>query len=151
MLCREISNLARQLKFSPEIGDVHPVISHLTTNLWLRSIELTILGSTSSANRPINDRKNKAAVGKQLESVVYRLNQEKGCWPFLTSRLENVTDKTMETAPPLIKQVGVLTESARTLREKGTDGGHVCCLSKRDHYRRFLEGARHERLDQEFI
>ena len=31
VLCLEISNLARQLKFSPETGDDQPVISHLTT------------------------------------------------------------------------------------------------------------------------
>ena len=34
-----------------------------------------------------------------------RLTQERGRWPFLTPRLENATDKTRESAPPLIKQI----------------------------------------------
>ena len=46
-----------------------------------------------------------AANEKQLESMVYRLTQERGRWPFLTSRLENATDKTKENAPPLVKQI----------------------------------------------
>ena len=33
LLCLEISNLAMQLKFNPEVGDDHPVISHLTASL----------------------------------------------------------------------------------------------------------------------
>ena len=33
VLLLEISNLARQLKFSPTIGDDHPIISHLTASL----------------------------------------------------------------------------------------------------------------------
>ena len=37
--------------------------------------------------------------------MVYRLTQERGSWLFLTPRLENVTDKTKETAPSLIKQI----------------------------------------------
>ena len=95
VLCLEISNLARQLKFISEVGDDHPVISHLTASLWLQSIT----GSTSSARGPINDRK------KQLESMGYRLTQERGIWPFLTPRLENVTDKARESSPLLIKQM----------------------------------------------
>ena len=46
-----------------------------------------------------------AAIEKQLESMVYRLKQERGRWPFLTPRLENATDKTRENAPPLVKQI----------------------------------------------
>ena len=34
VLLLEISNFARQLKFSPAIGDDHPIISHLTASLW---------------------------------------------------------------------------------------------------------------------
>ena len=30
LLCLEMSNLARQLNFNPEIGENHPVITHLT-------------------------------------------------------------------------------------------------------------------------
>ena len=42
---------------------------------------------------------------KQLEPIGYRLTQERGRWPFLTSRLENAADKTSESDPPLIKQI----------------------------------------------
>ena len=34
VLLLEISNFARQLKFSPVIGDDHPTIAHLTASLW---------------------------------------------------------------------------------------------------------------------
>ena len=77
ILCLEVSNLARQLKFNPEIGDDHPVITHITTSLWFRSIELTITSSTSRARGPSNERKNVAAAEKQLKSIGYRLTQEK--------------------------------------------------------------------------
>ena len=100
-----ISNFARQLKFSPAIGDDHPTISHLTASLWFRSIDSTITSSTSKSRGPSNERKNVAATEKQLESMVYRLTQEIGRWPFLTPRLENATDKTKDNAPPLVKQI----------------------------------------------
>ena len=103
VLCLEVSNLARQLKFNPEIGDDHPAITQVTARLWLRSMDLTITSSTSSARGPINERKNVTAAEKQLELIGYRLTQERGRWPFLTPRLENATDKT--SAPPLIKQI----------------------------------------------
>ena len=45
VLLLEISNFARQLKFSPAIGDDHPIISHLTASLWFRSMDLTIKGT----------------------------------------------------------------------------------------------------------
>ena len=45
-----------------------------------------------------------AAAEKQVESMAYRLTQERGTWPFLTPKLENVTDKTRESAPPLVKK-----------------------------------------------
>ena len=102
VLCLEISNLTRQLKFNPEKGDDHPVISHLTASLWFQNMEITITGSTSKTRRPIIDRKNVAGMEKQLKSMVYRLFPEKGKWLFVTPRLENVTDDTKETAPPLI-------------------------------------------------
>ena len=69
----EISNLARQLKSSPEIGDDHPAINHLTASLWFRSMDLTINSSTSKAREPSNERKNVAAAEKQLEAMAYRL------------------------------------------------------------------------------
>ena len=72
----KISNLASQLKFNPEVGDDHPVISHLTASLWFRNLDVTITGSTNSARGPINDRKNVARAEKQLESMGYRLTQE---------------------------------------------------------------------------
>ena len=99
VLLLEISNLSRHLKFSPTIADDHPIISHLTASLRFRGMDLTI---TSSAS---NERQNVAATEKQLESMVYRLTQERGRWPFLTPRLENATDKTRESAPPLVKQI----------------------------------------------
>ena len=105
VLWKEISNFARQLKFSPVIGDDHPLISHLTASLWFRSMDLTISSSASRTRGPSNERKNVAATEKQLESMVYRLTQERGWWPFLTPRLENATDKTNENAPPLVKQI----------------------------------------------
>ena len=111
VLLLEISNLARQLKFGPTIGDDHPIISHLTAGLWFRGMDLTITSSTSKSRGPSNKRKNVAATEKQLEAMVYRLTQERGRWPFLTPRLENATDKTRESAPPLVKQIwGFLEE-----------------------------------------
>ena len=47
----EISNFARQLKLSPAIGDDHPIFSHLTASLWLRSMDLTITSYTSKSTR----------------------------------------------------------------------------------------------------
>ena len=105
VLLLEISNFARQLKFSPAIGDDHPIISHLTASLWFRSIDLTITSSTSKSRGPSNERKNVAATEKQLESMVYRLTQERLRWPLLSPRLENAKDKTKENAPPLVKQI----------------------------------------------
>ena len=94
ILCLEVSNLARQLKFNQEIRDDHPVINHLTASMWFRSMDLTITSSTSKAWGPSNARKNVAAAEKQLESMGYRLTQERGRWPFLTPRLENATYET---------------------------------------------------------
>ena len=98
VLLLEISNLARQLKFSPIIGDDQPIISHLTASLCFRGMDLTITSSTSKLRGPSNKRKNVAATEKQLEVMVYRLTQQRGRWPFLTPRLENATDKTRESA-----------------------------------------------------
>ena len=100
VLLLEISNFARQLKFSPDIRDDHPIISHLTASLWFRGIDLTC-----KARGPSNERRNVAAAEKQLEAMAYRLTQERGRWPFLTPRLENAMDKTRENAPPLVKQI----------------------------------------------
>ena len=106
VLCLEVSNLARQLNLNTEIGDDHPAITHITASLWFRSMHLAITSSTSRARGQSNETKNVAAAEKQLESIAYRLTQdERGRWPFLTPRLENATDKTRESAPPLIKQI----------------------------------------------
>ena len=105
VLLLEISNLARQMKFNSEIRDNHPIKGQLTSSLWFRSLDLTITNSTSKARGPSNERKNVAAAKKQLESMAYRLTQERGRWPFLTPRLENATNKTREDAPLLIKQI----------------------------------------------
>ena len=61
----------------------HPIISHLTTSLWFRSMDLTITSSTSKSRGPSNERKDVDASEKQLESMVYRLTQERGRWPLL--------------------------------------------------------------------
>ena len=46
VLCLEGSNLARQLKFNPEVDDDDHVITDLTASLWFRSMEPTITSST---------------------------------------------------------------------------------------------------------
>ena len=69
LLCLEVSNLARQQKFNPEIWDDHPAISHLTASPLFRSMDLTITSSTSNARGPSNESKNVAAAEKQLESM----------------------------------------------------------------------------------
>ena len=106
VLCLEVSNLARQLKFNPKVADEHPVITHLTASLRFRSMELTITSSTSRTRGPNNERKNVTAAEKQVESMAYRLTQERERFPFLTPRLENVRDKTRESAPPLVNRYG---------------------------------------------
>ena len=63
VLLLEILNLARQLKFNPEIRDNDPIIGHLTASLWFRNMDLTITSSTSTAKGPSNERKNVAAAG----------------------------------------------------------------------------------------
>ena len=57
------------------------------------------------------------AAEKQLESMGYRLLQERDRWPFLTPRLENATDKTRESAPPLIKQIWEFLEGQLEVAE----------------------------------
>ena len=120
ILIVEVSYLGRQLKFNPEVGDDHPVIAHLTASLWFRSMEPTITSSTSKTRGANNERKNVAAAEKQVELMVYRLKQERGRWPFLTPRLENVTDKTREfstTSEAGMEVSGGTTGSARRERE----------------------------------
>ena len=117
VLSLEISNFARQLKFSPAIGDDHPIINHLTASLWFRSMDLTITSSTSKSRGPSNERKNVAATEKQLDSMVHRLTQERGRWPFLTPRLENATEKTKGNAPPLVKQIWSFLEEQLEVAE----------------------------------
>ena len=105
VLCLEVLNLARQLKFNPEVRVDHLVITHLTASLWFRSMELTIKSSTSRTRGPNNERKNVTAAEKQVESMACRLTQERGRWPFLIPSLQKVMDKTRESAPPLVKQI----------------------------------------------
>ena len=80
-------------------------------------MDLTITSSNSEARGPSNERKNVAAAEKQLESTGYRFTQERGRWPFLNPRLENATDKTRESAPPLIKQIWEFLEGQLELAE----------------------------------
>ena len=68
VLCLEMSNLARQLKFNPEIGDDHPAITHPTASLWFRSMDLTITSSSRRARRPSNERK-KCTCGREIFRV----------------------------------------------------------------------------------
>ena len=138
VLCLEVSNLARQLKFNPEVGDDHPVIAHLTASLWFRSMDLTITRSTSIARGPINERTNVAAAEKQLESFGYRLTQDRGRWPFLTPGLEIATNKTRDSAPLLVRQIWDFLEELleiAELREMTVER----FVSQGGHYRRFLE------------
>ena len=81
-------------------------------------MELNITSSTSKSRGPSNERKNVAATEKQLESMVYRLTQERGMWPFLTPRLENATEKTRENAPALVKQIWDFLEEQLEVAEK---------------------------------
>ena len=67
ILCLEISNMARQFNFTPELKDDHHVISHVTASLWFRSMELTIIDSKSNSRRPKHDLRNMAYAEKQLE------------------------------------------------------------------------------------
>ena len=118
VLCLEVSNLSRQLKFRAEVEDDHPVIAQLTANLWFPSVDLTITSSTSRASGPNNHRKNVTAGEKQVESMAYRRTQERGRWPFLTPRRENVTDKRRATAPPLVEQIWEFLEEQLEVAEK---------------------------------
>ena len=117
VLLLEISNLARQLKFSPIIGDDHPIISHLTASLWFRGMDSTITSSTSKSRGPSNERKNETATEKQLETMVYRPTQVRGRWPFLTPRLDNAMDKTRDSTPPLVKQIWKFLEEQLEVAE----------------------------------
>ena len=80
-------------------------------------MDLTITSSTSKSRGPSNERKNVAATEKQLGSMVYRLTQERGWWPFLTPRLEKATEKTKENAPPLVKQIWSFLEKQLEVAE----------------------------------
>ena len=80
-------------------------------------MDVTITSSTSKSRGPSNERKKVAANEKLLESMVYRLTQERRRWPFLTPRLENATDKTKESAPPLVKQIWEFLEEQLEVAE----------------------------------
>ena len=66
VLCLEVSILAQQLQFKPEVGDNHPVITKQTASLWFRIMDLTITSSTSRAKEPNSERTNVAAAEKQM-------------------------------------------------------------------------------------
>ena len=159
VLLLEISNLARQLKFSPTIEDDHPIISHLTASLWFRGMEVTITSSTSKSRGPSNERKNVAATEKQLESMVYdwsRLTQERGRRPFLTPRLKNATDKTRESAPPLVKQIWEFLEEQLEVAESRemTVARFVTAASEvtiGGFWREHAKGELRTRKDHEFL
>ena len=117
VLLLEISSVARQLKINREIRDNHPIIGPLTASLWFGSMDLTIASSTSKPRGPSKERKNVAAAETQLETMAYRLTQERGRWPFPTPRLEKATNKTRENAPPLIKQIWEFLEGQLEVAE----------------------------------
>ena len=81
-------------------------------------MEPTTTNSTNKTRGPNNERKNVAAAEKQVESIACRLTEERRRWPFLTPRLENVTDKTRESAPPLVKQKWEFTEEQLEVAEE---------------------------------
>ena len=91
-------------------------------------MDLKITSSNTKARGPSNERENVGAAEKQLESMGYRLNQERGRWPFLTPRLENSTDKTRWSAPPLIKQIWEFLEVAEN--RETTVGGFVTAANE---------------------
>ena len=98
-----------------------------------------------------------AAAEKQVESMVYRLKQKRGSWPFLTPRLEHVTDKTRESASPLEKQIWEfleehleVAEERERERERERDGsGEIRHGFKRSYYWRLLERAREGRTENQ--
>ena len=57
ILFLNVSNLAKQLKLKPETDDDHCAVKDLTTNIWLRNIELTIVNSTNESARPVQERR----------------------------------------------------------------------------------------------
>ena len=118
VLSLEVSNLALQLKFNAEVEHDHHVIAQLTASLCFPSVDLTITSSTSRARGPNNQRKNVAAAEKQVESMAYRLTQERGKWSFLTPRRENVTDKRRENAPLLVEQIWEFLEEQLEVAKK---------------------------------
>ena len=117
------------------------MITHLTASLSFRSMELTITSSTSRTRGPKNERKNVAAAEEQEESMAYRLTQERGRWPFLTPRLENVTDKTRECSTTGEAYMGVSGGTAGSSKKERDDGEDNRHGSKQSDYWKLLEGA----------
>ena len=76
VLCREVSNLVRQLKFKPKIPGDHHVFSRLTASLWFSSMRLTIIGSASSSRRPILDRRQKVILNRYLGNTRYKASNK---------------------------------------------------------------------------
>ena len=93
-------------------------ITHLTASPWFGSMEPTITSSTSRTRGPNNERKNVVAAEKQVGSMAYRLTQEIGRWLFLTPRLAKVTDRTRESASPLVKQIWEFLEEQLEVAEE---------------------------------
>ena len=62
----------------------------------------------------------------------YCLTQGRGRWHFLTSRLENVTDKTRESAPPLVRQIWEFLDEQLEIAEKRemTEGRFVASANE---------------------
>ena len=56
VLCLEVSSLTRQLKLKPGSCDNYHSINHLTTSMWLRKMELTIVNSTDNSASLVHGR-----------------------------------------------------------------------------------------------
>ena len=77
MLCPEISNLARQLKINPEVGDNHPVVSHLPARMWFRNMELTIIEFTVDVVAFVTSANETAIAGFRREHAKGELRLRK--------------------------------------------------------------------------
>ena len=105
-------------------------------------MDLTITCSTSSARGPTNKRKKVAAAEKQLDSIGYRLTQERGRWPCLTTRLENTMNKTRESAQPLVKQIwSFLEEQLEVAEQREMTVGRFNTAANEVFIGGFLDGA----------
>ena len=132
VLLLEISNLARQLKFNPKIGDDHPAVNHLTASLWFRSADLVTTSSTSKARGPSNERKNVTAAEKQLEAMAIPDAKVGKCQG----------QDAGECTTPYQAGMGVSRETIGSGREQGHDSRKIRHGGERSYHWGVLEGTR---------